>query len=57
LKLNGWILIYGRKKVGKTFLIKKLSGLLCFFSRVNRDGSILSDKISVLADENTMFIN
>ncbi|CAG0965864.1 hypothetical protein METP2_01084 [Methanosarcinales archaeon] len=45
-KLNGWILIYGRKKVGKTFLIKNFLEYDVFF-RVNRDGSILAEKFII----------
>ena len=45
-KLNGWILIYGRRKVGKTFLIKNFLDYDVFF-RVNRDGSILAEKFVI----------
>jgi len=45
-KLNGWILIYGRRKVGKTFLIKNFLEYDVFF-RVNRDGSILAEKFAI----------
>jgi len=45
-KLNGWILIYGRRKVGKTFLIKNFLDYDVFF-RVNRDGSILAEKFAI----------
>lgn len=45
-KLNGWILIFGRKKVGKTFLIKNFLEYDVFF-RVNRDGSILAEKFAI----------
>ncbi len=45
-KLNGWILIYGRRKVGKTFLIKNFLEYDVFF-RVNRDGSILAEKFVI----------
>ena len=45
-KLNGWILIYGRRKVGKTFLIKNFLEYDVFF-RVNRDGSILAEKFII----------
>jgi AAA+ ATPase superfamily predicted ATPase len=41
--LKGWILIYGRRKVGKTFLIKNFLDHDVFF-RINRDGSILAEK-------------
>jgi hypothetical protein len=42
-KMKGWILIYGRRKVGKTFLIRNFLDYDVFF-RVNRDGSILAEK-------------
>lgn len=45
-KINGWILIYGRKKVGKTFLIKNFLDYDVFF-RINRDGSILAEKFAI----------
>ncbi|MCX9085401.1 MAG: AAA family ATPase [Candidatus Methanoperedens sp.] len=45
-KINGWILIYGRRKVGKTFLIKNFLEYDVFF-RVNRDGSILAEKFAI----------
>jgi AAA+ ATPase superfamily predicted ATPase len=45
-KLNGWILIFGRKKVGKTFLIKNFLDYDVFF-RVNRDGSILAENFAI----------
>jgi AAA+ ATPase superfamily predicted ATPase len=45
-KLNGWILIYGRRKVGKTFLIKNFLDYDVFF-RVNRDGSILAENFAI----------
>lgn len=45
-KLNGWILIYGRRKVGKTFLIKNFLEYDVFF-RVNRDGSILAENFVI----------
>ncbi len=45
-KLNGWILIYGRRKVGKTFLIKNFLDYDVFF-RVNRDGSILAENFVI----------
>jgi AAA+ ATPase superfamily predicted ATPase len=45
-KLNGWILIYGRRKVGKTFLIKNFLEYDVFF-RINRDGSILAEKFVI----------
>jgi len=51
-KLNGWILIYGRRKVGKTFLIKNFLDYDVFF-RINRDGSILAEKF-VLSTINNM---
>ncbi len=45
-KIKGWILIYGRRKVGKTFLIKNFLDYDVFF-RVNRDGSILAEKFVI----------
>lgn len=41
-KLRGWILIYGRRKVGKTFLIKNFLDYDVYF-RVKRDGKILAE--------------
>lgn len=51
IKLNGWILIYGRRKVGKTFLIKNFLEYDVFF-RVNRDGSILAEKFAITTINN-----
>lgn len=45
-KLKGWILIYGRRKVGKTFLIRNFLDYDVFF-RVNRDLSILAEKFVI----------
>lgn len=45
-KIKGWILIYGRRKVGKTFLIKNFLEYDVFF-RVNRDGSISTEKFAI----------
>ncbi len=42
-KLKGWILIYGRRKVGKTFLIKNFLNYNVYF-RVRRDGKIKAEK-------------
>lgn len=41
--LKGWILIYGRRKVGKTFLIKNFLHHDVYF-RVGRDGKISAEK-------------
>jgi len=51
-KMKGWLLIYGRRKVGKTFLIKNFLDYDVFF-RVNRDGSISAEKF-VLSVINSM---
>ena len=51
-KIKGWILIYGRRKVGKTFLIKNFLDFDVFF-RVNRDGSILAEKFPISRINNT----
>ncbi|MCG2728647.1 MAG: AAA family ATPase [Candidatus Methanoperedenaceae archaeon] len=45
-KIKGWVLIYGRRKVGKTFLIKNFLDYDVFF-RINRDGSIYAEKFFV----------
>jgi predicted AAA+ superfamily ATPase len=45
-KIKGWILIYGRRKVGKTFLIKNFLEYDVFF-RINRDGSISTEKFAI----------
>lgn len=50
-KIKGWILIYGRRKVGKTFLIKNFLEYDVFF-RVNRDGSISTEKFVISAINN-----
>ncbi len=42
-RLNGWILLYGRRKVGKTFLIKNFLKYDSYF-RVKRDGKILAEE-------------
>jgi len=39
---RGWLLIYGRRKVGKTFLIKNFLDYDSYF-RVKRDGKILAE--------------
>ena len=44
--IKGWTLIYGRRKVGKTFLIKNFLEYDVFF-RVNRDGSISAEKFLI----------
>ncbi len=44
--IAGWTLIYGRRKVGKTFLIKNFLKYDVFF-RVNRDGSISAEKFAI----------
>jgi hypothetical protein len=44
-KLRGWILIYGRRKVGKTFLIKNFLKFDVYF-RVRRDGKIIAEKFT-----------
>ncbi|MBI5871902.1 ATP-binding protein [archaeon] len=43
-KLKGWLLIYGRRKTGKTFLIKNFLSYGAYFL-VRRDGKILGEKI------------
>jgi AAA+ ATPase superfamily predicted ATPase len=48
-KLKGWILIYGRRKVGKTFLIKNFLDWDYYFT-VKRDGKI--EKYAVREIEN-----
>jgi hypothetical protein len=45
-RIKGWVLIYGRRKVGKTFLIKNFLDYDVFF-RINRDGSIYAEKFIV----------
>lgn len=45
-KIPGWVLIYGRRKIGKTFLIKNFLDYDVFF-RVNRDGSIGAEKFVI----------
>lgn len=45
-KMNGWILIYGRRKVGKTFLIKNFLNYDVYF-RINRDGKISAEKFDL----------
>ncbi len=45
-KIKGWLLIYGRRKVGKTFLIKNFLDYDVFFS-VNRDGSVSAEKFAL----------
>lgn len=45
-ELKGWVLIYGRRKVGKTFLIKNFLEHDVFF-RVNRDGSVSAEKFAI----------
>lgn len=50
--IKGWVLIYGRRKVGKTFLIKNFLEYDVFF-RVNRDGSILAEKFLISKINNT----
>lgn len=50
-KIKGWVLIYGRRKVGKTFLIRNFLDYNVFF-RVNRDGSILAEKFVITAINN-----
>ncbi len=45
-KLKGWVLIYGRRKVGKTFLIKNFLDYDVFF-RVNGDGSVSAEKFVI----------
>ncbi|MDP2766810.1 MAG: AAA family ATPase [Candidatus Methanoperedens sp.] len=45
-KIKGWVLIYGRRKVGKTFLIKNFLDYDVFF-RINRDGSIYAEKFII----------
>ena len=42
-ELKGWILLYGRRKVGKTFLIKNFLEYDSYFM-VKRDGEILAEK-------------
>lgn len=44
--IRGWVLIYGRRKVGKTFLIKNFLDYDVFF-RVNRDGSVSAEKFAI----------
>src|SRR5574341_2416270 len=44
--IKGWTLIYGRRKVGKTFLIKNFLEYDVFF-RVNRDGSVSAEKFVI----------
>jgi AAA+ ATPase superfamily predicted ATPase len=45
-KIPGWVLIYGRRKVGKTFLIRNFLDYDVFF-RVNRNGSITAEKFII----------
>lgn len=45
-KMEGWLLIYGRRKVGKTFLIKNFLDYDVFF-RINRDGSVSAEKFAL----------
>ena len=42
-KLLGWLIIYGRRKTGKTFLIKNFLDYDAYFL-VRRDGKILAEK-------------
>jgi len=51
-KMRGWILIYGRRKVGKTFLIKNFLGYDSYF-RVKRDGKILAERF-ILSEINNL---
>lgn len=44
--IKGWTLIYGRRKVGKTFLIKNFLAYDVFF-RVNRDGGVSAEKFAI----------
>lgn len=50
-KMKGWVLIYGRRKVGKTFLIRNFLNYDVFF-RVNRNGSILAEKFTITGINN-----
>ncbi len=45
-RLKGWIVIYGRRKVGKTFLIKNFLDYDSYF-RIKRDGKILAEKFAL----------
>lgn len=49
-ELKGWILIYGRRKVGKTFLIKNFLSYDVYFM-VGRNGKISAEKF-VLSEVN-----
>lgn len=51
-ELKGWVLIYGRRKVGKTFLIKNFLNYDVYFM-VGRDGKILAEKF-VLSEINSL---
>ncbi len=50
-KLKGWILLYGRRKVGKTFLIKNFLDWDYYFM-VRRDGKILVENYTIKEIEN-----
>jgi len=50
--LRGWILIYGRRKVGKTFLILNFLNYDVYF-RIKRDGKVLAKKF-VLSEINNL---
>lgn len=45
-KLRGWLLIYGRRKIGKTFLIKNFLNFDYYFI-IRRDGKIMAEKFPV----------
>jgi len=50
-KLKGWILIYGRRKVGKTFLIKNFLDWNYYFT-VKKDGKIAVENYPIKEIEN-----
>jgi len=50
--LRGWVLLYGRRKVGKTFLIKNFLDYDVYF-KVGRDGKISAEKF-VLSEINDL---
>ncbi|MBU4265806.1 MAG: AAA family ATPase [Candidatus Altiarchaeales archaeon] len=51
-EMRGWTLIYGRRKVGKTFLIKNFLDYDSYF-RVKRDGKILAEEF-ILSEINSL---
>ncbi len=49
-KLSSWRLVYGRRKTGKTFLVKKFTKWNHYFF-LRRDGMVIDEKNEILSYE------